>query len=255
MKELIPRIVHYCWFGGTPLPEKAQKCIESWKRNLPGYEIRETNEENFDVHSNPFVSQAYANKKFAFVSDYARFWRLYTDGGIYMDTDVEILKPLDVFLGNDAFTGFENRIFVNPGIMFGAKKEHPVVKEMLDFYGELEFVLKNGSLNMVPVVIYTTEILIKHGLKRNNRLQELEGITVYPKTYFCPLSFYGNKTYFSEQTHSIHHYASTWMTEEQRKGFKDPKYTFYGPNVKSFLTIYGNWFFRKIAPKKRMGVK
>jgi hypothetical protein len=181
------------------------------------------------------------------VSDVARFWRLLRDGGVYLDVDVEVLRPLDTFLDQEAFTGFESRFLVNPGLVFGALPGHPIVQEILDYYEDLDFILRGGTLNTVPVVIYTTDTLMRHGLKPADRIQRLDGITVYPKRYFCPLSFYSNKNDFGPDTHTIHHYASTWMTYEQRMAHKNIRYTFSGENVKWFLTAYGHWVGRRIA--------
>lgn len=212
---MIPKIIHYCWFGGKPLPEDAKKCIASWKRHLPDYEIKEWNEQNFDINSIPYTAQAYAAGKYAFVSDYARFKVLYEQGGLYFDTDVEVIKPFDDILSRGAFMGCELsaplRGAVNPGLGLGVAPGLGLYKEILDKYATLSFLKDDGSLNLTTVVKYTTDILISHGLKASNEIQTIAGVNIYPKEYFNPLNDNTGKLEITPLTHSIHWYSKTWM--------------------------------------------
>lgn len=212
---MIPKIIHYCWFGGKPLPEDAKKCIESWKRYMPDYEIKVWNEQNFDVNSIPYTAQAYAAGKYAFVSDYARFKVLYEQGGLYFDTDVEVIKPFDDILSRGAFMGCELAASrsgaVNPGLGLGVAPGLGLYKEILDKYATLSFLNDDGSLNLTTVVKYTTDILISHGLKTTDEIQTIAGVNIYPKEYFNPLNDNTGKLEITPRTHSIHWYSKTWM--------------------------------------------
>lgn len=218
----IPKVIHYCWFGRNSLPPLAIKCIESWKKYLPDYEIKEWNEDNFDVNIIPYTQEAYQAKKYAFVSDYARFWILYKYGGIYFDTDVEVIKPLDDIIARGSFMGCEKdgatgggTPAVAPGLGLGVNPGLGLYKEILDMYSVLHFVLSDGSLNLKTVVQYTTEILCKHGLKDMNRIQEVAGVWIYPKEYFCPLDSTLTMR-MTGNTRSIHHFDSSWLPKRKR---------------------------------------
>ena len=167
---MIPKIIHYCWFGGNPLPEDAKRCIASWKHYMPDYEIKEWNESNFDIRCNTYCEQAHGAKKYAFVSDYARLWILYQEGGIYFDTDVEVIKSLDNIIAKGAFMGCETSptkdnqiITVNPGLGLGVEPKNPIYKELLDLYNKRSFILNDGSMDLKTIVTTTTEVLFKHG--------------------------------------------------------------------------------------------
>lgn len=221
---MIPKIIHYCWFGRNPLPPLAIKCIESWKKFLPDYEIREWNEENFDVNVVSYTKEAYGAKKYAFVSDYARFWILYHYGGIYFDTDVEVIKPLDDIIKRGPFMGCENDVSntsvastfsaldigVNPGLGLGATPALGLYKEMLDLYATLHFINLNGSYNQKTIVSYTTEQLCLHGLKNTNEIQQITDVWIYPKDYFCPLDTLLRMN-MTENSYTIHHFTSSWL--------------------------------------------
>lgn len=207
---MIPKKIHYCWFGRSPQPEIIKKCIASWRKFLPDYEIILWNEENYDVEKIPFTKDAYQYKKFAFVSDYARFDILEKYGGIYMDTDVELLKSLDDFLHHKAFTGFEKSDLVAPGLILGAEANHPIISWMKNHYEKEKGF--NTNENMITVVYIMTEYLKKHGLLPNNSLQEVMDITIYPMEYFAPLNFQNSTLQITDKTVSIHHYAGTWLS-------------------------------------------
>ena len=225
---MIPRTIHYCWFGRGPLPESAKKCIGSWRRYLPGYEIKEWNEDNFDVGCISYTRQAYDAKKYAFVSDYARFWILYNFGGIYFDTDVELIRPLDDIIARGPFMGREagaqlaemfpsglEGLAVAPGLGIGAEAGMPLFKRFLDLYGGLSFINEDGSLNTRTIVYNTTEILLESGLSGNDTEAEcVSGVWIYPHDYFCPMDHTrGNFLRITENTRSIHHYDASWVEQ------------------------------------------
>lgn len=203
---MIPKKIHYCWFGGNPLPETVQRCINSWRKFCPDYEIIEWNESNYNVHKMPFISDAYTAKKYAFVSDYARLDIIYNEGGIYLDTDVELIRPLDALLSHSAFMGMELIGEVNTGLGFGAEKYHRFIGENRDVYLKETF----NTSNLVTCVELTTNLLVTKGLEKNNSIQIIDGVTIYPIEYFCPYNMETRKTNLTENTYSIHHYDATW---------------------------------------------
>lgn len=213
---MIPQKIHYCWFGRNPLPEDAQKCIASWRKFFPDYEIIEWNEDNFDVNSIPYTAQAYAEKKYAFVSDYARFRILYEHGGLYFDTDVEVIKPFDDILEAGGFMGRELTAIkggaVNPGLGLGIEKGHPIYQQILEEYMKYSFLNPDGTLNLKTVVSYTTEILERFGLVSSDNLQNLKGIKIYPSDYFNPLDDLTGKLRITSNTHSIHWFSKSWLS-------------------------------------------
>lgn len=217
---MIPKIIHYCWFGKNPLPEKNLKCIESWKKYCPDYEIREWNESNYDFTQNEYIHQAYLAKKWAFITDFVRLDVIYRYGGIYMDTDVELVKSLDPLLQHQAYAGMENEAFIALGLGFGAEPGVPALKELLDFYQTLEFQLPDGSYNMVPSPQYTTRLLAPQGIQPVFPYQEIKGMAIYPAEFFSPKDFKTNKIKKTKNTYSIHHFDASWMTEAQRKALQ-----------------------------------
>lgn len=214
---MIPKKIHYCWFGGNPLPELALQCIESWKKYCPDYEIIQWNESNFDVECCDYVKEAYQAKKWAFVSDYARFKILYEHGGLYFDTDVEIIKSLDDIVSKGNFMGRENdhRVLINPGLGLAASPRMEIYRELLESYHCRHFLEKDGSLNLKTVVDYTTEILVQHGLQNTEEVQNVAGITIYPQEYFCPMNYDTGKITITPNTYSIHHYTASWYSNAE----------------------------------------
>ena len=215
---MIPKIIHYCWFGRNPLPASAQKCIASWRRFLPDYEIKEWNEDNFDVSIIPYTQQAYEAKKYAFVSDYARFWILYHYGGLYFDTDVEVIKSFDDIVEKGAFMGLEidgtkkdSKIAINPGLGIGAEVGLPIYQEILDGFAKLKFYDANGKRNNYTMIPMVTELFLLRGLIANGQIQQLYGITIYPQCFFNPYNSINGKLQLASETHSIHWYSATWM--------------------------------------------
>lgn len=219
---MIPKVIHYCWFGRNPLPKLAEKCIDSWKHFFPGYEIKEWNEDNFDVNIIPYTKEAYEAKKYAYVSDYARFWILYNYGGLYFDTDVEVIKPLDDIIAAGPFMGCEKDYAdlgrwpdVNPGVGLGISSGHPLIKELLDIYQTLSYYEENKNGTFKTIVDYTTELLAKHGLEAKNGIQKVDGVFVYPKDFFNPLEHI-NQLHITDNTRSIHFFAGTWIGKKDR---------------------------------------
>ncbi len=248
---MIPKTIHYCWFGKGKKPKLAEKCIKSWKKYCPDYEIVEWNEENFDVGCNGYVKEAYEAKKYAFVSDFARFYILYHQGGVYFDTDVELVKPIDEMVQKGAFMGCEKDGFewkeeafekatliaVNPGLGIAAEAGNSLYEEVLDFYAAQQFLNPDGSLNTKTVVEYTTNILLKHGLQNTNEIQQVEGIWIYPTEYFCPLENNTGRLTMTENTVSIHWYSKSWTGRRQRLISKiaRPFHRIFGDNCFAWL--------------------
>ncbi|MGN1053428.1 MAG: glycosyltransferase [Candidatus Scatosoma sp.] len=213
-EETMPKTIHYCWFGGAEKSPVILKCIESWKKYCPDYEIKEWNEQNFNIHCNKYVEEAYNAKKWAFVSDYCRFFVLYNYGGIYVDTDVEMIKPLSELPDN--FVGFERPTTVASGLIRGAKKGDAVCKEILDSYEGDGFVLPDGKYNMRTVCDRETEILVRHGLVLDNVKQTVGGTTVFPTEYFNPKGGDYGEEKITPNTYTVHHYLASWKSPLDR---------------------------------------
>lgn len=227
---MIPKIIHYCWFGRGPLPELAQKCIASWKKYLPDYEIKEWNEDNFDVNIIPYTAEAYQAKKYAFVSDYARFWILYKYGGIYFDTDVEVIRPIDDIVERGNFMGFEtdpksqlkenaSEASVNPGLGMGVAPGLGLIKKMLDFYEGKHFKFIPDGIGQLTIVHIATEVLNQAGLKQQPGIQLVNDVWIYPTEYFCPINLKTGRIHIEANTRTIHHYAGTW--QDKHFSFKE----------------------------------
>ena len=233
---MIPKIIHYCWFGGNPLPELARKCIASWKRFLPDYEIREWNESNYDVHKIPYIAQAYEAKKYAFVSDFARFDILYEFGGIYFDTDVEVIKPLDDILKNGAFAGIESAGALAAGLGIASPAARDILKEILDSYKHETFLLSDGSFNLKTVVTRVSNIFKMHGFSDEVKIQHIADFTIYPMEYFCPKSPRTLQLNITDNTYTIHHYDGSWVDD-------------FGKDVNAYVSKlykkYGDTFFSR----------
>lgn len=216
---MIPKIIHYCWFGGKPLPDKVKEYIETWKKNLPGYSIKQWDESNFDLESSPiYVKQALERKKWAYVTDFVRLNALVNEGGIYLDTDVEVLSSFDKFLEHEAFSCFENEVEVSTAIL-GCEKGHPLFKEFLETYYDRKFILDDGTMDLTTNVVILTGLCKKYGLVSNNNLQTVGGLTVYPKEYFSPKSYETGEIHKTKNTVAIHNFAGTWQSKEYAISF------------------------------------
>ena len=231
---MIPKTIHYCWFGRNPKPELAQKCFASWKKYCPDYEIIEWNEDNYDIKSSPlFVRQAYEAKKWAFVTDYVRLQVVYDLGGIYLDTDVEVIKPLDDLLRYNAFFGTQNGIVINTGLGFGAVSGTPILQELMDTYQSISFIKEDGSYDTTTCPERDTQVFLKHGLKTDNSFQILPGnIIRLPVEYLSPKDYMTGELKITENTFTIHHFAESWMTEEEKKSMAEIKRSLYHPTMK-----------------------
>lgn len=209
---MIPKKIHYCWFGGKPLPKDVQKYIDSWRKYCPDYEIKEWNEQNFDIHKNHYVEEAYEQKKWAFVSDVARIYALYTEGGIYMDTDVEVVRNLDSLLNHSGFLGFEGSQWIATN-MVGFEEKHELLEQFLDSYNHRGFLKPDGTLDQTTNVEELTKLLVeKYHLRLDGRQQSLQGdIMIYPTDYFSPYDYIQGKLNRTPNTYSIHWFSQTWV--------------------------------------------
>ena len=208
---MIPKIIHYCWFGRGEKPELAKKCIASWRRFCPDFEIREWNEDNCDYLAMPFMAEAYAAKKYAFVSDVMRLIVLEQHGGVYFDTDVEVVRDISPLLADRGFIGFENDQYVNSGQCLAAEAHHPVIQAMIDAYKQLTFTQPDGSLTPVGCPHVNSNVLERFGLVRNGCEQLVDGIHVYPADYFNPLDSATGRLNKTANTYSIHWYSMSWL--------------------------------------------
>lgn len=228
---MLPKTIHYCWFGRNPLPESAQRCIASWRKFFPDYQIIEWNEDNFDVNAIPYTAQAYAARKYAFVSDFARFQILYDHGGLYFDTDVEVIAPMDDIIARGPFMGFEIDpkaeqagrdgacgavapglgLGVNPGLGLAAPAGLGLYAEIIEAYKSMQFTRNDGSFNTeYAVVRLTTDTLLRHGLQNAPGIQQVAGVYIYPADYFNPFDDATGRLHKTANTRSIHWFSKTW---------------------------------------------
>lgn len=208
---MIPKIIHYCWFGGKEKPESVLRMLRTWRKHCPDYQLKEWNETNFDIHINRYCEEAYARRKWAFVSDVARLWALYHEGGIYMDTDVEVLRPLDELLKYKAFLGFEGTQWIATSII-GAESGNPVICQFLEAYSERSFTRKDGTLNQTTNVEEWTRLLIyEFGLKLDGRKQKIADFDVFPTDYFTPYDYLSGKLNKTDNTYTIHWFGQSWI--------------------------------------------
>lgn len=207
---MIPKKIHYCWFGENEKPDFAKKCIQSWRRYCPDYEIIEWNETNFDLDINGYVKMCYDEKKFAFLSDYVRLVVIAKYGGVYFDTDVELIRSIDDLLINDAFYGFEDKQHINTGVGFGAIANHITVCQMLKEYDSL----LEGNKGVVGCPILNTQALVKLGLELNGKQQNVLGAKIFPEEFFNPFDDPTGKLCKTSNTYSIHWYSKSWLDKK-----------------------------------------
>jgi hypothetical protein len=213
---MIPKIIHYCWFGGKEKPPLVIKCIESWKQHLPDYEIREWNDSNFNIKERRYTKEAYERGKFAFVSDCVRLFALYHFGGIYLDTDVEVFKSFNDLLHHNSFWGFEQEHFIATSTI-GTVKAHPLIGKFLQTYEYKSFINEDGSTDSLTNVAAVTEILIKMGLQQNGEYQEIKGLgTFYPQEYFSPYDYINCMDLKTEYTYAKHYFYKSWLPIDVR---------------------------------------
>lgn len=214
---MIPKKIHYCWFGSNPKSKLIKKCIKSWKKHCPDYEIIEWNEDNFDINCCDYVKEAYEAKKWAFLTDYARLWIVYNHGGIYLDTDVELISDLDKFLKYDSYFGFETKTCINTGLGFGAQSGNKIIKAMLDDYNGIHFINKDGTYDLTTCPVRNSDALEQFGLIRNNSIQIIDNNAFFPSEFFSPIDYESCQKNITENTVSIHWFNASWKTNEQKK--------------------------------------
>ena len=215
--EQIPRTIHYFWFGGKPIPEDYQMNIDTWYKWCPDYEVIRWDESNCDLNECEYIKEAYESARYGFVPDYFRLKVIYEHGGIYLDTDVKLLKPLDELLYLPAYAGFEDNDKVAFGVGFGAKPKFHILKEMYESYKKIHFVNQDGTLNTIASPTYQTDVLKKHGLVCNGRMQIVDGMTILPMNYLTVQSNHTGRQYITKNSVSIHQYAASWFTEKDRE--------------------------------------
>ncbi|BCJ92954.1 hypothetical protein acsn021_05230 [Anaerocolumna cellulosilytica] len=212
---LIPPVIHYCWFGKGALPDFYKKCIASWKKYCPTYEIVEWNESNCDLTENLYALQAYQNKKYGFVPDYFRLKIIYENGGIYLDTDVEVIKNLDLLRYNKCFCGMQLPGEVNLGLGFGACKGNQIINKLLETYSGLIFQEKTGNLNEIASPVYQTNDLFSMGMEYGNKIQKIGNMVIYPTDVLSPKNLYTNMINVTKNTHTIHHFDGSWASGDR----------------------------------------
>ena len=247
---MIPKIIHYCWFGNNPIPKLEQKCIKSWKKHCQDYQFIKWDETNFDINSFEFTREAYKAGKWAFVADFVRLYALTKFGGIYLDTDIELLKSLDNLLIYKGFSGFENDKLIAAGIM-GCEAENGLFSKFYDHYLNSSFKFKDGSIRMLTIPSILTGVCAKIGFKITNKFQEVEGVAIFPSEYFYPKDYGTGLVNITENTISIHHYSCSWLEKKTRKKYmkswrRNKRKNFY---VKLFGIKLFN-FFNRILRKK-----
>lgn len=237
---MIPKIIHYFWCSEGEIPEEVNNCIESWKKYLPNYEIRQWNSNNFDFSCCNYVKQAYEAQKYAFVSDYVRLAVLYKYGGVYFDTDVEVISSFDEFLNQEAFCGFESEGRLGTCVL-GSVPNNIIIKKFLDHYNNLQFIKDNGEFDLTPNPVPITNICIENGMKPDDTIQYLHSITIYPRTYFCPINPFSKGDFYSVNTVSVHHFSGAWLDNKMQNRIKLKKKMIkrlgisLGGNLHSFL--------------------
>lgn len=249
---MIPKKIHYCWFGGNPLDEVSLRCIESWKKYFPEYEIIQWNEQNFDVFQMDFMRKAYQEKKWAFVSDVARLLVIYEHGGLYFDTDVEVISDYHDILNSDidGFLGIEKTNTVNTGLGFGAVPNHPFIKKMIHLYRELEYDQYSDCLSEVACPVLMTRLMEQDGYRTEDILQKCCGFAIYPSEYFAPMDYLNGTLFKTDRTHSIHWYNASWQTAKEKEEWMNMQ-----KMRRIFGAKYGDMLYGIRSCLKQEGVK
>ena len=213
----IPKVIHYCWFGRGELPKLAEKCIQSWKKYCPDYKIVCWNEDNFDISQNKYAREAYEAGKWAFVSDYVRLKVMYNEGGIYLDTDVELIKPLDPLIEENGYMGFDDRGIVSTGLGFACEKGNDLVAALLADYDDISFVLPDGTYDITPCPDRNAKVFERLGMDISNHNQLFMGIRMLPEDYLCPMKYYTGKKLITQNTYSIHYFCASWTSSTTKR--------------------------------------
>lgn len=236
----IPKVIHYFWFGRNPMPKLAEKCIKSWEKYCPDYEIVCWNEDNFDVGQNKYAKEAYDAGKWAFVSDYARLKVLHDEGGIYLDTDVELIRPLDKLIQDSGFMGFDDNGVIATGLGFACEKGDRLIAALLADYDDIPFVLPDGTYDMMPCPDRNRITLEKLGMDFENKDQVFMGIRMLPEDYLCPVKYYSGKKVITKNTYSIHHFCASWTTKTAKRTLFFKRIL----GVKLYDKLYGKFLHR-----------
>ena len=236
----IPKVIHYCWFGKGKMPALSEKCIESWKKYCPDYKIVCWNEDNFDITENKYAKQAYDAGKWAFVSDYVRLKVLYEHGGVYLDTDVELIKPLDKLIEETGYIGFDNNGLISTGLGFACEKGNELVAALISDYDDIPFILPDGKYDMTPCPDRNTKALIKLGLDISNKNQIFMGIHMLPEDYLCPMKYYTGRKHITQNTYSIHHFCASWTSSKAKRTLVVKRII----GVKLYNKLYGKFLHK-----------
>ena len=213
----IPKVIYYCWFGKGKKTPLFKKCIKSWEKYCPEYKIVCLDEDNFDITHNKYAKQAYDAMKWAFVSDYVRLKVLYERGGIYLDTDVELIKPLDDLIEGTGYMGFDDNGIISTGLGFACEKGNELVGALLADYDDIDFVKADGTYDITPCPDRNTKTMIKLGMDINNKDQLFMGIRMLPEDYLCPMKYYTGKKKITKNTYSIHHFGASWISPRAKR--------------------------------------
>jgi hypothetical protein len=236
----IPKVIYYCWFGKGSMPSLAEKCIESWRKYCPQYKIVCINEDNFDITQNKYAKQAYDAGKWAFVSDYARLKVLYEQGGVYFDTDVELIKPIDKLIEENGYMGFDDNGVISTGLGFACEKGNEVVGALLADYDDIPFILPDGSYDLTPCPDRNTKVLLNLGMDINNKNQIFMGIRMLPEDYLCPMKYYTGKKKITKNTYSIHHFSASWISATAKRTIFVKRIV----GVKLYNKLYGKFLYK-----------
>lgn len=256
MEKKIPKIIHYCWFGPDELPQKSLDFIQTWKNKCPDYKIMFWNEHTYDVFSQEYTKSAYNHEKWAFVSDYVRLAVLKKYGGIYLDTDVEVVRSLDKLLNNSFFTGLEDSDSIATGLILGAVPNNNVINDLLMIYDSKGDNLTKGEFVETTCVEITTTYFKRKGFKFRNKLQVIDHSTIYPTIYFCPQRPGTNKIKLSPVTYTIHHYSASWLNTDGWRGAIRYRLIYWKAIIRKLLRkIVGETLLYKIQSWYRSNIK
>lgn len=240
----IPKIIHYCWLSGEPFPEDIQKCIHSWSEKLSDYQIKLWDKDSFDCNICTYTRQAMERKKYAFVSDYIRLYALYHEGGIYLDSDIEVFRSFDELLDNKAFTGFESGGRIGPWIL-ASERGNPIFKEFLEYYRDRSFYNEMEEMDLTPNTVPVTRIMVENGLKPENKIQKLPNITVYPEEYFCPKNPWSGEICITDLTYVMHYFKGAW------NDFADRDLPFIS-NIYKYVAAFREWMEQTKSGQNRV---